>query len=343
MENEIASDTGAVATDTESTFDMDSAVAQISAQLFPDKPADEELDGPAGGPTVTPVADTPEPVVPEPVVPTIRAVPKSWPKEMHEHWGKVDPKVQEYWETRESQMLNGLDQYKGDAQYGKTLREVMTPFEHLLRQHRLEPHQAVQSLMVAHQRLTDGPLEQRRAAYDELGRNLGLTAPIGNGTATTAQPSLDPAIQALQTEFQGLKQSLTAREQADYHAAQQRVTQEVEAFAADAKAHPYFQEVSADITALLKGGVATSLQDAYERAVRMNPVTYAKEVTAAQQAEVTKQKENDRLNALKAKTAASTNVKNRDTKRAPTEPVGTMEDTIRETMRQQRARTLTTP
>jgi hypothetical protein len=137
-----------------------------------------------------------------------------------------------------------------------------------------------------------------------------------------------------------MQQTLTAREQADYHAAQTRVTQEVEAFAMDAKAHPYFNEVADDITVLLKGGVATSLQDAYDRAVRMNPVTYAKEVAVAQQAEVAKQQENARLNALKAKTAASSNVRSRETKRTPTEPVGTIEDTIRETVRQQRARTL---
>jgi len=335
--NEPTSDTGvatetAPETETTEDFNIDSAVEKISAELFPSRETPAE--------TTTEVLVEAAPVAPVLAAPTLRDVPKSWPKEMHEHWGKIDPKVQEYWDTREQQMLQGLTQYKGDAQYGKTLKDVIAPFEGVLQQYRLEPHQAVQSLMNAHVRLTQGTPESRRAAYDELGRNLGIT------TTPTTQPGqeappVDPQLQALQQQFQQMQQTLTTREQADYQAAQTRVTQEVEAFAMDAKAHPYFNEVADDITALLKGGVATSLQDAYDRAVRMNPVTYAKEVAVAQQAEVAKQQENARLNALKAKTAASGNVRSRESKRTPTEPLGTMEDTIKETLRQHRARPLT--
>lgn len=319
--------------ETTDDFDMDSAVEKISAELFPTRETPDtppaETEAPAALPPETPVA----------AAPPTREVPKSWPKEMHEHWGKIDPKVQEYWDAREVQMVQGLNQYKGDAQYGKTLKEVIAPFEHVLQQYRLEPHQAVQSLMTAHVRLTQGSPESRRAAYEELGRNLGITLPTQNGQQ--AAP-IDPQLAALQQQFQSMQQTLTAREQADYQSAQARVTQEVEVFASDTKAHPYFNEVADDITALLKGGVATSLQDAYDRAVRMNPVTYAKEVAVAQQAEVAKQQENARLNALKAKTAASTNVRSRESKRTPTEPLGTMEDTIAEVLRQRKARPLNT-
>jgi hypothetical protein len=332
--DELTSDTGtATVTETDETdgFDMDSAVEKISAELFPkQETASTETPVEPASPETTPSTIA--------AAPTLREVPKSWPKEMHEHWGKMDPKVMDYWDTREQQMLQGLNQYKGDAQYGKTLKDVIAPFEGVLQQYRLEPHQAVQSLMNAHVRLTQGTPESRRAAYEELGRNLGITPSTQPGQQ--ASP-VDPQLQALQQQFQQMQQTLTTREQADYQAAQTRVTQEVDAFASDTKAHPYFTEVADDITALLKGGVATSLQDAYDRAVRMNPVTYAKEVAVAQQAEVAKQQENSRLNALKAKTAASTNVRGRESKRTPTEPLGTMEDTIKETLRQQRARPLT--
>jgi hypothetical protein len=347
MAEEPIGDTGAVATESESSFDMDSAVEQIAAELFPKSEAhEEEPDGPLAGATVTPVSETPPPVEPPlPAAPTVRTPPKAWPKEMHEHWGKVDPAVQEYLEKREQQMVEGLGQYTEDAKYGKTLKEAIAPYQAVLQQYRLEPHQAVQSLLQAHTRLTQGTIEQRQAAYQELGVNLGLTASTSNGSQAPAQAPtpVDPKLEALEREFQTMKQSLTAREQAEYQAAQSRVTQEVEAFAADAKAHPHFQEVSAQITALLKGGVVSSLQEAYDQAVWMNPVVRAKEVAAAQQAEVAKQKENDRLNALKAKTAASSNVKHRETTRTPTAPLGTMEDTIREEVRQMRNRPLTTP
>jgi hypothetical protein len=46
-----------------------------------------------------------------------------------------------------------------------------------------------------------------------------------------------------------------------------------------------------------------------------------------------------RLDALKAKTAKGTNVRTRETTRAPTEPLGTMEDTMKETLAAINART----
>jgi hypothetical protein len=307
------------------TINMEAAVDQIANELFPDRETpDEPADGPVGEATVTPAPEPTGDVTPaEPVAPTPTTyeVPKSWPKEMHEHWAGVPPKVQEYWQTREKQMLDGLDQYKGDAAYGKTLREVIAPFDPILKQFRLEPQQAVQSLMNAHVRLTQGPLESRKAAYDELGRNLGLAEPTSNG-----QP-VDPQIQSMQQEIQSVKQSLTAREQADYHAAQERVSQEVNAFASDTKAHPYFDEVADDIVGLIKAGY--SLADAYDKAVWANPVTREKELGRVKTEEAAKLKENARLDALKAKTAASSNVKSRESKRTPTEPLGTMEDTIK--------------
>ena len=51
---------------------------------------------------------------------------------------------------------------------------------------------------------------------------------------------------------------------------------EINIFAAD-PAHPYFDDVANDITALLRGGGAKDLADAYDKAVWANPVTRAKE------------------------------------------------------------------
>lgn len=58
-----------------------------------------------------------------------------------------------------------------------------------------------------------------------------------------------------------------------------RIEKEVEAFAAD-PAHPFFDELSDDIAAILKTGA--SLAEAYEKAVWANPVTRAKEILRRQ-------------------------------------------------------------
>lgn len=277
--------------------------------------------GPSMGATVTPAVETPY----------VKAVPKSWPKEMHEHWGKIDPKVQEYWEKREHQMLEGLEQYKGDAQFGKTFRDVLIPYVPHLRAQGVDPVQMIGNLMNAQWRLTQGTLESRKATYEQLGRNLGFVQ-----ADPTAEPA-NPNIQRLEQQLKEIQSGLTAREEAALGEARTRASQEVESFASDTTKHPYFDEVADDIVRFIQQGL--DLNTAYTKAVRANDATWTKEVARIQTEHEAKLKENARLEGLPKKAARSINVKSRDTERAPTEPLGTMEDTIREALRARKERT----
>ena len=51
-----------------------------------------------------------------------------------------------------------------------------------------------------------------------------------------------------------------------------------------------------------------------------------------------KLREKSRTEAIAARKASSTNVRSRDTNRAPTEPLGTMEDTMRAVLKESRER-----
>ena len=195
------------------------------------------------------------------------------------------------------------------------------------------PH-AIDSLLRAHRMLTEGPLEQRKAYYDMLGKNLKI---IEEQTAQ-AQPAtpVDPTIQALQAKLTGLETAIQERSQRELDAARAEVQKEVDAFAADEKAHPYFNEVATDIVAFVSHGA--SLQDAYDKAVWANPVTRAKEQARALTEHEAKLKENARLAALPKKKAASVNLSSSGEGKAPTGPVGSLEDTIKSTMRELKQR-----
>jgi hypothetical protein len=318
---------------------MDAAVDRVSSQLgltLPTPEPDEEPDavvvpptGPVTTATVTPVPASPSATPPVTTTPTPvgRQVPKSWPKEMHEHWGKLDPKMQDYTELREKQMLDGLEQYKTDAQMAKQFQSVIQPFQPILQAQGLNAPQAVQYLLNAHQRLTQGAPESRQAAYDELGRSLGLGS---RPTAPAAEPSpVDPALQALQQQMAQIQSGLTAQQQKEYQAAQARTSQEVEAFASD-PAHPHFNEIADDIVLLLKTGL--SLQESYDKAMWANPLTREMNLQARLTSETEKQKENARLQALPKAKAARNNVRSIESRRTPTESLGSMEDTIKATL-----------
>lgn len=325
METEtIGSDT---ATEAQGSFDMDSASDAIGANLFPEQDTHTEEPGDISEPEPM-VADatTPAPVPVEPV-----AAPKSWPKEMHEHWGTVPKPVQDYWQTREKQMLDGLEQYKQSAQYGKALSDVLAPYQPILQSKGLDAPRAVADLMQAYVAMTQGTPEQRATAYAQIGKNLGITLPAPG----TEAPQADPQLRALQEQFQQMQSVLTSQQQATYQAAQSKALQEVEAFAADAT-HPHFEVLQDDILGFLKLG--DTLQSAYEKAVWANPVTRTKELAKTQIEVETKLKENARLQALPKKQAKSVNIGGRDTQKAPTEPLGSMEDTIKSTLANIRSR-----
>lgn len=315
------------------TLDMDAAADRIGASVFgPDSTPDVGVEQISETPGIEQVAVAPEqPVAPEP--PVLLEPPKSWEKDMHPYWSKLDPKVQQYYVKREKQMLDGLEQYKQDAQYAKPFREVLTPYQQMLQSLNMPPQQAVDALFKAHMRLTTGTPEQRRQAYLDLGKNLQI--PMEQMAAQAPAP-MDPKLQELEQKFSFIEQQLTARQQADLQAAQAQASKEVEAFASDTKAHPYFDEVANDIAAFVQQG--KPLQDAYDAAVWANPVTRQKEIARVQTEHEAKLKENARLASLPKRKAAGVNVASSGDGKVPTEPLGSLDDTIRSTMREIRSR-----
>lgn len=318
-----------------SGIDMAAAVERMGAELFPDPTTEqtddsETDDAPADVPTPLPV----EAAAPSPTTPTLRPVPKSWAKDVHEVWGKIDPKAQEYIAKREKDFLDGLEQYKQKAQYGDTLQQVLAPYHPILQQKGLDAPRAVADLMDAYVRLTQGTPESRWQAYQKIRENFGLQDPT-NGQPVTP---VDPQVQSLKQQFEQLQQGLVAQQQAALQEAKAKVDQEVDAFIADTTAHPYFNEVAQDMIDLMNAKKGLSLQEAYDKAVKMNEVTAEKEKARILTEAEAKWKENARLEALPKQKAKGVNIKSRDTQRTPTEPLGSMDNTLRETFRSIKSR-----
>ena len=309
---------------TEPEFDIEAGAASIAADLFHggETPEPEAQEAPPEPEVpheteVEPAAESEEPV-------QTRPVPKTWPKEMHEFWGKTDPKVQEYWEQREEQMMSGLAQYKDDASYGKTLRAVLDPYKPIIAAQGIDEPRAVQFLLNAHYKLSTAPEAEKSAYFAELAKQYHVD--LGK---MPQQQEASPELRSLQDQLAALQSTVKARDTAALTEAQSRVKAEVNRFASD-PAHPYFDEVADDIVAMLRTGA--ELPDAYEKAVWANPVTRAKEIARIQTDGEAKAKEKKKEEAEAAKKATSANVRGRDTNRTPTEPLGTMEDTMKETL-----------
>lgn len=306
---------------------LETAVADIGQSIFGTPEPETEIPEPEGDETQarSPEQSTiTEPEASDLAPPVQVPPPKSWAKDTHEMWGKLDPKAQEYVQKREKDFLDGLETYKGDAGYAKQLREVVAPYKAMLAAQGISEVQGVQYLLNAQYRLTSGTPEERQAAWREIGKTVGLVMETEDSSA----PAMDPAIKALREELNGVKSELSYGKQLAQTQARSEVDKQISAFASD-PANLYFAEVEQDMLPFVKEGF--TLKDAYEKAVWANPTTRAKELARIQTDAEAARTKKAREEGNTAKKATAFNVRGSESRKAPTEPKGSMDDTIRET------------
>lgn len=108
-------------------------------------------------------------------------------------------------------------------------------------------------------------------------RGINLSQLTGQGDGQGEQPTQEanPLAQEV-SRLTAVVNNLTQQQQ---HGSQAQLRQEMEQFAAD-PAHPYFNDVRADMAALIGNGRAGNLKEAYDKAVWANPETRASLITA---------------------------------------------------------------
>src|SRR5450830_1546119 len=241
-------------------------------------------------------------------VPVVEAkpAPNTWKKEAAEKWATVDPVVRAEIERREQ------DFHKGVAQYMQTIQQIG-----------MTPDQAIGGLMALDHKIRHGSPEQKVAVFAQLMHEAGVDI----SQVANAQQNTDPRVYAAEQEAQQLRAQFQNYQQTAQQQAESALNSEIEAFAAD-PSHSHFDAVKGHMSALLQAGQAQSLADAYEQAIYANPTTRA---AVLQQQEAAKREEAAKK-AQAAKAAASINVQRRPA--MPTaQPIGSMDDTIRETLR----------
>lgn len=306
-------------------LDIEAAATQIGDDLF-GVPEEEQPNGPVNDAIVT-APETPEAEAAEVVA---RPAPSSWAKETHELWTKLPAEAQAQIEHREKQMLEGLSQYKEHQDFGRAMRDVTAPYKALLNSQGVDEVKAVQYFLDANYKLSQGSPEQKLAHLQKIAAAYGLS--IG---PQEQQQQVDPALRTLEEKVNHLTSTLTERQQAQYRETVKQTTSTVNQFASEKDAsgnlkRPYFDEVADDIVGFIQLGA--DLESAYDKAVYANPTTRAKEVARLQKEHEANLRNKSKVEAEAARKASSTNVRGRDTRRSPTEAMGTMEDTMKETL-----------
>lgn len=233
-------------------------------------------------------------------------------------------------------MFQGIEQYKGDANAFKEVKSALGRLDAELQQLNIAPHQFVKQMADTHVFLADQriPADQRLAGAITLLRNYGLELPKAGATPSdpATPPYEDPEVKALREQVQALqsKQSETERNQSQTLRQQQE--RDLKAWAEDGK-HPYFYDVADQMAILIKGSGGTmDRQTAYDQAMRLNPVTWAKEqeriATEAREAFQAEQ----RKKAAEAEAARRARVKTSGHQGGGAAITGSMDDTMKATL-----------
>jgi len=341
-------------TETQSDFDTDAAVADISSELFGQGSEEEEGEedktgGQEAEDSGDPSADAPESPAqtdkdvevadevegPEENSEEVQALgaPQTWTKEALQEWASIPERAQQEILKREEDMFRGLAQYKGLAEVGQQYSNVVAPYSPILAAEGIDPVQLMQSFAANHYLLTKGTPQQKieLAASMLVGYDIPLAELLNYLADSDEELNLpDPEIQALQQEVGQLRNYITSAQNSNYQQISARLGDEIDAFAKD-PAHPYFDELAADIQRLFASGMAESLTEAYEKAVYANPVTRQREIDrlTTERLSVVEAGQKTRQDKIARSTAADVVLtpKNRD----GTVPRGTIDDTLEET------------
>lgn len=217
--------------------------------------------------------------------------PSSWKKDYEEHWGKLDPTLQDYIQQREADYAKGVSTYKNQWDMAAPIVETIKQFEPLINQYNLSPKEWVNRLGKADMMLSQGTPEQKLQMFAQLANDYGV-----NLGQLTGQSGYDPQFSQLAQELNQIKNQWSSFQSAQEQQEQAQLQNEIASFKDD---KPYFDEVRETMAGLLQSGMADDLQSAYDKAIRLNDDVFQK--VQAEQAQKSEAAQREKVAAAKAK------------------------------------------
>lgn len=208
--------------------------------------------------------------------------PSSWRKEYHEHWDKLDPTLQKYINQRESDYAKGVSMYKQNWDEVAPIKQAIEPFMQTLQQNNLDPAQWISSLGNAHSQLVYGSPEQKMQMFAKLANDYGIDLrQFAGGEQQGQAAAYNPQFSSLANELNQLKSELSSYKTLQEQQQAAVVQNEIQEFAGK---HSHFEEVRETMGTLIQSGMASTLEEAYNKAIRLNDEVWQQHQQAQQAA-----------------------------------------------------------
>jgi hypothetical protein len=231
----------------------DETVTQLETEAVEETPALEDTDQ-GQKPEAEPVQEA------QPIQPPVK-----WSAEWKTKFAALPRDAQEVLLARESEYDKGFTE---KAQEAANLKRQLEPIEQVIAPRRqawamqgMNEQQAVSQLLALSDFAATKPQEFLTWFASQRGIDLKNLNPV---PAQQVNPEYAPIMQ----EVNSLKQTIQTQQHAD-------ITRQITAFKS-APGHEHFEDVRNDMAALMNAGIASDMQDAYDRACRVNPTVLAK-------------------------------------------------------------------
>jgi len=258
--------------------------------------------------------------------------PENWSQEDKDAFGAVDRQSQEFALRIEKQFKSGFTE-KTEALARE--REQYEKLDGIMKQYGIDPQftpQVIETFFNYRAGLTNP--QTRQQAYEALQRDFPLATPAPE--EEYADPSLTQAVEPLKQQIQALQEQLQQVTQSTTQMQSNTVQVQVDTFKnatdADGKLlHPHFDAVESEMAMVVQGKPGTSLADAYDAAVYINPEIRQQVFDAQKEMEKAAAESERKEKTKAAKAAESKIVKGNKTASAAAEDKA--KQSLEETMR----------
>lgn len=268
-------------------FDMESAISDISKDLFPSDEKDESEEDDLEGVKVdgeedanksegdgTEKKDDKDESKPDGAEGNTSQsqAPNTWKKEVAAEWDKIPEVARQEILRREQEIHQGIEGYKVAASVGDTFYQIAKDYTQNIESRGIKPLDMVASFFNIEHTLANGSMDQKVEVLQKIAAEYGIILD-GNGNYTFQ----DDSVMELKKEVQTLKQQENDRLARSQTETKEKISNEINQFASD-PANTHFNTVANEMVVLLSANKNMTLKEAYDKAVWMNPTTRALEI-----------------------------------------------------------------
>jgi len=231
----------------------------------PENPGPEKPAAPrdADGRFAAQVASAPEPP-PEP--PAWHRPPPSWKKDKHGLWDTAAPELREYAFQREEEMRNGVLPLQEKARFADAMQAAVDPYLPTIRGLGVDVPTAIKALLEADRMLRSSEPPEKVEYLHRLARNYGIDL-SGAAESPENQAPVDSRYHVLANQINEMRGQWRAEKDAAQAAEDRALQADISKFSST---HEHFETLKPTMIQLLNGGLAGTMADAYDKAMRLD-------------------------------------------------------------------------